>query len=52
MAEWAKKLCDGLSLQINISIPLSATLSIYDDVTPPSVRLWGEMRFHSQDKHS
>lgn len=40
MAEWAKKLCVGLSFQINISIPLSAALSIYDDVTPPSVRLW------------
>lgn len=42
MAEWAKKLCVGLSFQINISIPLSAALSIYDDVTPPSVRLCGE----------
>lgn len=37
MAEWAKKLHEGLSFQINISIPLSATLSIYDDVISPSV---------------
>lgn len=41
MAEWAKKLCEGPSCQINISIPLSAALSIYDDITPPSVMLWG-----------
>lgn len=41
MAEWAKKLCEGPSCQINISIPLSAALAVYDDVTPPSVMLWG-----------
>lgn len=52
MAEWAKKLCEGLSCQINISIPLSAALSMYNDVTTPSVKLWEEMHFHSKNNHS
>lgn len=45
MAKWAKELCVGLSCQINISIPLSAALSMFDDVTPPGVRLWGGNAF-------